>query len=96
MTYYPLEKILKIFLETYLESQGRRLIDYNFVGIMYEGSTPDRVSIDFANCEEIPPETEVIVDYEIILWDYYHNKNNPAAKIVRANAYSTALVPAYI
>jgi len=84
---FPLEKILKnVKLETYLESVGKEVSDYDLWGVVGEGITIGQITNGFAY--KVPSNAEVVVEYHI---EYYGEKNSQV--MTQANAYGLALIP---
>jgi len=84
---FPLEKILEVSKDDYLESVGKTNKDYDFVGVRVEGALPDNLTKNFQTYGGIPSNAEVIVDYKV------HFIPADSIKRPTANAYGTALVP---
>jgi len=80
MDKFPLEKILEISKEDYLENVGKELRDYELAGVHVAGKVASFITTGFSM--EVPLDAEVVVDYHI---DYYE----PGG----ANAYGLALIP---
>lgn len=83
---FPLEKILEVDIDKYLESVGKELKDYNIRGVIVDSVIPGSINRIFQ--EEVPSNAEVVVNYHREL---YGSPGNSV--LTGANAYGTALIP---
>ncbi len=83
---YPLEQILELDIEKYLENKGKELGDYIIKGVTVECVVPSSINRRFQM--EVPTEAEVVVNYHRELYGN-HDSKVPSG----ANAYGMALIP---
>ena len=78
---FPLEKILTVNARDYCESVGKKLSDYEMRGV-HTKSFKELESFAM----NVPPNTEVVVDYMSITTNY-------STEYYQLNASGTALIP---
>lgn len=88
--HFTLDKILTVSAGEYCKSKGKKLSDYEMIGVHSEGHTPQMVAEHLGN--QTNNDAEVIVNYQFMQYSV-PNKNYPSTEQQMIIASGTALVP---
>jgi hypothetical protein len=87
---FPLEKILTVSARDYCEAMGKRLADYELVGVHARNGFTNHIlsMLDEVFAQAVPLSAEVVVEYKIAA-----AIGGASSIYTQCYAYGTALIP---